>query len=83
MSASAYIDVGYRSYELVIVHGLIEVDGELFRCYVDHDQQQVRVSDTIPPGIERMCLVAQAVSDGWKHCCRDQEWRMVPVLGRV
>jgi hypothetical protein len=77
---SVYVDVGYRSYELLIVPRPLFADGEETWCVIDHEQQRIELSAAVPDE-RRLSVVAEAVSQAWQDT--PGPWRMIPLTEPV
>jgi hypothetical protein len=60
------VTIGSEVYELRTVGVTLVVNGETCASVVDHDQQEIRISDRVPMAL-RMDVAAQAVSEAWAH----------------
>lgn len=66
LTKPVYVDIGYRTYELVVLRGpLQDAEGDETWCRIIHDQQRIELSDATPLD-DRLRIVAEAVSRCWR-----------------
>lgn len=80
MTLPEFVEIDGRIYELCVAPGPLHLDGKPCRCLVDHDEQQIRISDEVPEDY-RAVILEKAVSAALGYA--PASFRLIPLTGQI